>query len=140
MIKYTAEHMLAQVMDNIDGTDPTLEALKLYPIPELETDLSNYDQWERVLDFHLQYYGLDELVEFMKIDYPHGPGRDDFNTTDHWHRWQRHCLHAYSIINSKAAKVIEQGCLLDDWGPISHCPHDLLEAIREYRREVFNLD
>lgn len=140
MTKYTAEYMLAQVKDNIDSTDPTLEALKLYPIPELKRDLSNYDRWERVLDFHLQYYGLDELVECMKVEYLDGPGRDDFSTTDNWHRWQRHCLHAYSIIYSQAAKVIEEGCLANDWAPISHCPHDLFEAIRDYRQGVHNFN
>ncbi|KAK3500333.1 uncharacterized protein B0T23DRAFT_401776 [Neurospora hispaniola] len=132
MTKYTAEYMLAQVKDNVEITDPTLEALKLYPIPELETDLSNHVEWERALDFHLQYYGLEVLVRSMKTEYPHGPGRNDFKTTDHWHRWQRHCLHAYSIIYSQAAKVFKAGDLWSRWNMTSFCPHVLYHAISEH--------
>ncbi|KAK3493686.1 hypothetical protein B0T13DRAFT_531000 [Neurospora crassa] len=133
--KYTAEYMLAHVKDKtwLNSIDPNLETLKLHPIPELKADMSNFHQWERTLDFHLRYYGLHVLVYHMKDEYPAGPGCKHFDTADHWHRWQHHCLYAYSIIYSQAAKVIEEGDLLQEWVPTDHCPHNLFMAIREYK-------
>ncbi|KAK1778973.1 hypothetical protein QBC45DRAFT_451349 [Copromyces sp. CBS 386.78] len=138
---YTAEEMLAEADGKMSSNDSTSKAVKLVPIPELKADLSNFDLWDHALGFHLEFYGLRDLVHHMKNQYKEGPLPEHFKTAVDWHRWQRHCLHAYSIIYSRATKVIVQGSmLLKGYNAMSHyCPHKLFKMIWEYKERLPNL-
>lgn len=134
-INYTAEYMLAQADGKVSANDVTSKALKHVHIPELKKDLCNYDMWLHAVGFHLEFFGLHDLVHHMKDQYADGPLPEHFKTSADWHRWQRHCLHAYGIIYSRASRVIEQGSmLLTGHNAMSHyCPHALLKMIKEYK-------
>ncbi|EAA29224.1 hypothetical protein GE21DRAFT_8419 [Neurospora crassa] len=141
MTKYTAEYMLAQVKDKawLNFIDPDLETLKLYPIPELKTNLSNCSEWERAVRFHLQYYGLHDLVECMKIEYPDGPQCEDFKTPAHWRHWQHHCLHAYSIIQSQAVKIRSMSDFAQDVQIRALSSHKFGSAVSGHLRRKMSL-
>ena len=133
---FTAEEMLAEADGKMNSHNPIgMRALKSVPIPALSKNLRNYNQWDHAVGFHLEYHGLKELVEGLKVRYVNGPQREDFSTVEQWHRWQRHCLHAYSIIYSRATKVVEEAGLMHrGWNAGSnYCPYELLKMIREYR-------
>lgn len=130
-----AKEMLASADAKMSSNDATPEAIKLVPIPELKEDLSNFDHWLHAVGFHLEFYGLDDLVPNMKSEYREGPLPAHFKTAADWHRWHRHCLHAYSIIYSQATKVIEQGSMFLTGfnAQPNYCPHKLLMMIKKYK-------
>lgn len=121
----------------LDKNEITFDALKSMPILELKEDFSNYEYWHHAIWFHLEFYGLRPIVTHLRMYFPNGLCRSCFDTEEDYQLFLRHKLHAYSIVFSKAANVIEKGPLWPKhYAKLNFCPCQLINLVMEMRDSV----
>ncbi|KAK3388387.1 hypothetical protein B0T20DRAFT_484501 [Sordaria brevicollis] len=114
----------------LDKDDIAFDALRSMPIPELKEDFTNYEYWHHAVWFHLEFYGLRPIVTHLRMYFPHGLCANYFDNEEQYQLFLRHKLHAYSIVYSKAANVIEKGPLWPKhYAKLNFCPDQLMDVI-----------
>ena len=125
---------------NIDKSETSRKALKLMRIPELKEDFSNFEYWHHALWFHLEYYGLRLMVTHLRMNFPHGLYPDLFDNEEEYQLFNRHKLHAYSLVFSKAANVVRNGpSWPEHYAKLNFCPcqlMDLIEKMKDFKIAV----
>ncbi|KAK3500331.1 uncharacterized protein B0T23DRAFT_331352 [Neurospora hispaniola] len=116
--------------------DPEDKALALIPIPPLNRDLSNYQQWEHALWFHIVYH---RLVGFLlPTRYPHRecPEAEDKDN------WTRKVLHTYAIVFASVGREVLEDMAMDGdlrfevFGDRDYWAPELMEGVQRYKELV----